>query len=31
VSKMGSKDNCNGPTNRLLRGQYKARVAMYLV
>jgi hypothetical protein len=28
---MGSKDNCNGLANRLLRGQFKARLAMYLV
>jgi hypothetical protein len=28
---MGSKDNCNGLANRLLRGRFKARLAMYLV
>jgi hypothetical protein len=31
MSKMGSKDNCNGLANRLLRGRFKARLAMYLV
>jgi hypothetical protein len=28
---MGSKDNCNRLANRLLREQFKARLAMYLV
>jgi hypothetical protein len=28
---MGSKDNCNGLANWLLRGRFKARLAMYLV
>jgi hypothetical protein len=27
---MGSEDNCNGLANRLLRGRFKARLAMYL-
>jgi hypothetical protein len=31
MSKIGSKDNCNGLTNQLLRGRFKARLAMYLV
>jgi hypothetical protein len=31
ASKMGSKDNRNGLANRLLRGWFKARLAMYLV
>jgi hypothetical protein len=30
ASKMGLKGNCNGLTNRLLRGRFKARLAMYL-
>jgi hypothetical protein len=29
--RMGSKDNCNGLVNRLLRWRFKARLAMYLV
>jgi hypothetical protein len=28
---MGSKDNCNGLANQLLRGRFKVRLAMYLV
>jgi hypothetical protein len=31
ASKMGSKNNCNGLANRLLRGRFKPRLAMYLV
>jgi hypothetical protein len=31
ASKMGLKGNCNGLANRLLRGRFKARLAMYLV
>jgi hypothetical protein len=27
---MGSEDNYNGLANRLLRGRFKARLAMYL-
>jgi hypothetical protein len=26
ASKMGSKDNCNGLANRLLRGRFKAKI-----
>jgi hypothetical protein len=27
---MGTKDNCNRLANRLLRGRFKVRLAMYL-